>query len=308
MKRLSLILLAPLFVTGCTDTATSRESASIREQDRRVRVVTTVNMITDLAGQIGGDRVEVTGLMGPGVDPHLYKASAGDVRRLANADLVLYGGLHLEGKMADILEALNARVPTVAVSEAIPGEKLLSLDGAHDPHVWFDPTLWSSAARAAAAGLTRVDPAGEAVYEANLNRYLGELGELDRWTAAQFRSVPERQRVLVTAHDAFGYLSRRYDVEVQGLQGISTVAEASGQNVRRIAGFLAERHVKAVFVESTISPRGVQAIREAARARGHDVRVGGELYADAAGQPGTPEGTYVGMVRHNVKTIVEALK
>ena len=308
MKRLPLLLTHSM--TACTSQTTSEEAetASVRGAGERVRVVTTVNMITDLAEQIGGDRVEVTGLMGPGVDPHLYKASAGDVRRLANADLALYGGLHLEGKMGEILEALNARVPTIAVSEAVPEEKLLSLDGAHDPHVWFDPTLWTYAARATAQGLIRVDPAGRAVYEANLKGYLADLQELDRWTAAQFRTVPERQRVLVTAHDAFGYLSRRYGVEVRALQGISTVAEASGQNVRRLAAFLSERNVKALFVESTVSPRGVQAIREAARARGHDVRVGGELYADAAGEPGTPEGTYIGMVRHNTQTIVEALK
>jgi len=296
-----LLLAAGLALGACAAVPTARD-------DGRVQVVTTVNMISDLAEQIGGERVRVTGLMGPGVDPHLYKASAGDVRRLANADLVLYGGLHLEGKMVDILAALNARVPSVAVSEAIPEERLLGLDGAHDPHVWFDPTLWAYAARATAGALTRVDPEGRAVYQANLGRYLGELTDLDRWTAAQFRTIPERQRVLVTAHDAFGYLSRRYGVEVQGLQGLSTVAEAGGQRVRSLAQFLDERGVKAVFVESTVSPRTVQAVREAARARGHTVRLGGELYADAAGEAGTPEGTYLGMVRHNVSTIVEALK
>ncbi|WP_216323679.1 metal ABC transporter solute-binding protein, Zn/Mn family [Deinococcus aestuarii] len=302
MKALPAALLA-VALTACATTPGEGEAA-----DGRVHVVTTVNMITDLASQIGGDRVRVTGLMGPGVDPHLYKASAGDVRRLAGADLVLYGGLHLEGKMVDILHALNARVPSVAVSEAIPEDRLLTLSGAHDPHVWFDPTLWAYAARATGEALSRVDPEGKAVYEANLGRYLGELRDLDAWTAAQFRTVPERQRVLVTAHDAFGYLSRRYGVEVRGLQGISTVAEAGGQNVRSLAAFLAERNVKAVFVESTVSPRAVQAVREAARARGHAVEIGGELYADAAGEHGTPEGTYVGMVRHNIASIVEALK
>jgi len=301
----ALPLLAALSLSACTEPG---RTSTVRAPGQPLRVVTTVNMITDLAAQIGGDRVQVSGLMGPGVDPHLYKASAGDVRRLANADLVLYGGLHLEGKMVDILHALNSRVPTVAVAEAVPEGELLELDGAHDPHVWFDPTLWAHAARAAGRALIQADPAGRTVYEANLNRYLGELAELDRWTAARFRTVPGRQRVLVTAHDAFGYLARRYGVEVRGLQGISTVAEASGQNVRGIASFLQERNVKAVFVESTVSPRGVQAIREAARARGHEVRVGGELYADAAGERGTPEGTYVGMVRHNIQTIVEALK
>ncbi|WP_102127201.1 metal ABC transporter solute-binding protein, Zn/Mn family [Deinococcus planocerae] len=303
MKALLPAALLALTLTACATTPGEGDAA-----DGRVHVVTTVNMITDLASQIGGDRVRVTGLMGPGVDPHLYKASAGDVRRLANADLVLYGGLHLEGKMVDILHSLNARVPSVAVSEVIPEDRLLTLSGAHDPHVWFDPTLWADAARATEEALSRVDPAGRAVYEANLNRYLGQLRELDAWTAEQFRTVPARQRVLVTAHDAFGYLSRRYGVEVRGLQGISTVAEAGGQNVRSLATFLAERNVKAVFVESTVSPRAVQAVREAARARGHDVEIGGELYADAAGERGTPEGTYVGMVRHNIETIVEALK
>ncbi|MDL2344451.1 zinc ABC transporter substrate-binding protein [Deinococcus sp. MIMF12] len=300
MKR-GLLLLAALGLGACAPAPSTPD-------DGRVNVVTTVNMLSDLAGVIGGDRVRVTGLMGPGVDPHLYKASAGDVRRLAGADLVLYGGLHLEGKMVDVLHALNSRTTSVALFETLPRERLLGPAGNPDPHVWFDPTLWAGVAREAADALTRVDPEGREVYAANLTRYLGELAGLDRWTAAQFRTVPERQRVLVTAHDAFGYLARRYGVEVQGVQGLSTVAEAGGVRVRELAGFLAERDIRAVFVESTVSPRTVEAVREAARARGHAVELGGSLYADAAGDPGTPEGTYLGMVRHNVETVVEGLR
>ncbi|MCP2015291.1 manganese/zinc/iron transport system substrate-binding protein [Deinococcus sp. HSC-46F16] len=300
MKR-GLLLLAALGLGACAPSPTTPD-------DGRVQVVTTVNMLSDLAAVIGGERVRVTGLMGPGVDPHLYKASAGDVRRLAGADLVLYGGLHLEGKMVDVLHALNTRTPSVALFETLPRDRLLGPAGAPDPHIWFDPTLWAGVARGAAKALTRVDPDGREVYAANLTRYLGELEELDRWTAAQFRTVPERQRVLVTAHDAFNYMARRYGVEVQGVQGISTVAEAGGQRVRALAAFLDERDIRAVFVESTVSPRTVEAVREAARARGHAVELGGSLYADAAGDPGTPEGTYLGMVRHNVTTIVEGLR
>ncbi|WP_104991789.1 metal ABC transporter solute-binding protein, Zn/Mn family [Deinococcus sp. NW-56] len=300
MKR-GLLLLAALGLGACAPSPTTPD-------DGRVQVVTTVNMLSDLAAVIGGERVRVTGLMGPGVDPHLYKASAGDVRRLAGADLVLYGGLHLEGKMVDVLHALNTRTPSVALFETLPRDRLLGPAGAPDPHIWFDPTLWAGVARGAAEALTRVDPDGREVYAANLTHYLGKLEELDRWTAAQFRTVPERQRVLVTAHDAFNYMARRYGVEVQGVQGISTVAEAGGQRVRALAAFRDERDIRAVFVESTVSPRTVEAVREAARARGHRVELGGSLYADAAGDPGTPEGTYLGMVRHNVTTIVEGLR
>ncbi|WP_027460119.1 metal ABC transporter solute-binding protein, Zn/Mn family [Deinococcus murrayi] len=300
MRRALLPLLAALGLGACAPAPSTPD-------DGRVHVVTTVNMLGDLARQLGGERVRVTGLMGPGVDPHLYKASAGDVRRLAGADLVLYGGLHLEGKMVDVLHALGTRTTSVALFETLPRERLLGPPGTPDPHVWFDPTLWAGVARAAAQALTQVDPAGREVYAANLRRYLGELEQLDRWSAAQFRTVPERQRVLVTAHDAFQYLARRYGLEVRGVQGLSTVAEASGVRVRDLAAFLDERDIRAVFLESTVSPRTLEAVREAARARGHAVALGGSLYADAAGDPGTPEGTVTGMIRHNVRTIVAGL-
>lgn len=277
---------------------------------REVRVTTTANMITDLVRQVGGDRVRVTGLMGPGVDPHLYKASAGDVRRLTTADITFYGGLHLEGKMSDILEKLERFHPSHAVTEAIPKSRL-HREGEgenYDPHVWFDVTLWKSAATVVRDRLSEIDPAHANVYEANAARYLRELDDLDRWIKTRLAAVAPEQRVMITAHDAFGYFGARYGVEVRGLQGLSTTAEAGTRDVRGLADFIAERRIKAVFVESSVPRRTIEAVQAAVRARGHDLALGGELYSDAAGAEGTPEGTYVGMIRHNIDTIVEALK
>ncbi len=278
--------------------------------DRPVRVTTTTNLITDLVRQVGGDRVAVTGLMGPGVDPHLYKASAGDVDRLQEADVIVYGGLELEGRMSDLLEELGDRRPTVAVTKDMREEDLIASEGhagRFDPHVWFDVTLWQQAARTVAATLRTLDPDSAAHYDGRLKEYLAELTELDAYVRRQADAVPERQRVLVTSHDAFGYFGARYGLDVLAIQGISTQTEATTADVERIARVLAQRDVPAVFLESSV-PRGtIEAVLAAARRRGLQARVGGELFADAAGDEGTPEGTYAGMLRHNARTIAEGL-
>lgn len=287
MKPRGALLCAALLLTGC-------QSAPAADPNK-VQVVTTVNIITDLAEQIGGERVQVYGLMGEGVDPHLYNASAGDVRRLSEAE-VLHG---LEKR---------PQVHVSAVMEDIPQSSLLHADGAVDPHAWFDPTLWKYAARSAADTLIAADPAGESKYQNNLRRYLAELDELDRWSQAQLSPIPPERRVLVTAHDAFGYFARHYDFEVRGVQGISTVAEAGGASVSALAEEMTRRQIPAVFVENTVSPRTVEAVQAAAAARGWTVERGGELFGDAAGEARTAEGTYTGMLRHNVITIREALQ
>ncbi|MDQ4081573.1 MAG: zinc ABC transporter substrate-binding protein, partial [Actinomycetota bacterium] len=252
----------------------------------------------------------VVGLMGPGVDPHLYKARAGDVRRIAEADVVFYNGLHLEAKMADVFERMGGRVLTVPVGDAVPRASRLApadFSAAYDPHVWFDVRLWMLAGERVRDTLVELDPAHASIYRANARRYLRELAELDRYVRSEAARVPREQRVLITAHDAFKYFGRAYGFDVRGLQGISTATESGARDIQRLADFIAERRIRAVFVESSVSPRAIEAVQEAVEARGFDVQIGGQLYSDAMGDPGTPEGTYVGMVRHNIDTIVAGL-
>ena len=307
LAALALLLLAAT-VLGCA--GGGGEEAGGAVADRKLRVTTTTNFITDTARQIGGDRVEVTGLMGPGVDPHLYKASAKDVSTLREADVILYGGLELEGRMTDLLVELASRRRTVAVTKDIPREELLEpaqFQGKYDPHVWFDVQKWQSAARTIAATFKEIDPTHAADYDARLRRYLRELEELDRFAKRRFAAIPRRQRVLVTSHDAYNYLGRRYGLDVVAIQGISTAAEATTADIKRVAGVIVERDVEAVFIESSVPRQTIDAVIAAAARQGQQTRVGGSLYGDAAGSPGTPEGTYVGMVRHNVEVITEGL-
>jgi manganese/zinc/iron transport system substrate-binding protein len=280
------------------------------EEEGRVNVVTTIGMIRDVVENVGGQRVRVVGLMGPGVDPHLYKASEGDVRRLFRADVIFYGGLHLEARMGEVLEEMNARTPVRAVTDAIPRDQLLSppeFQGAHDPHVWFDVRLWAYTVDVVAQTLAKEDPPHAEEYFANAQRYQAQLRLLDEYVRAQAARVPAERRVLITAHDAFNYFGRAYGFQVRGLQGISTAAEAGTADVQALAEFIATRRIPAVFVESSIPRRTIEAVQEAVRARGFEVQIGGSLYSDAMGNPGTPAGTYQGMVRHNIDTIVGAL-
>jgi manganese/zinc/iron transport system substrate-binding protein len=279
------------------------------ERDR-LDVVATTGMIADVAENVGGERVRVTALMGPGVDPHLYKASEGDVRRLFRADVILYTGLHLEARMGDVIEQMGRRTRVRAVTDAIPRELLLTppeFEGAYDPHVWFDVRLWSHTVDAVAETLAAADPAHAGEYRARAAGYRAELAELDAYVRTTAARLPPERRVLVTAHDAFHYFGRAYGFEVRGLQGISTAAEAGTADVQALAAFIARERIPAVFVESSVPVRAIQAVQEAVRARGWRVRIGGSLYSDAMGTPGTPEGSYPGMVRHNIDTIVGAL-
>jgi manganese/zinc/iron transport system substrate-binding protein len=267
-------------------------------------------MIADIVAQVGGERVLVQGLMGPGVDPHLYKARAGDVRKLANADLVFFNGLHLEAAMAEVLEEMDAWAPTVAVTDRIDRSRLHAppeFKGNYDPHVWFDVTMWMSAVAVVRDALADVDPVGASLYRANAARYLEELQSLDAWVRTRIAELPRERRVLITAHDAFGYFGRAYGFEVRGLQGISTASEAGTADVQQLAAEIADRRIPAVFVETSIPQRTIEAVQAAVAARDFDVAIGGSLFSDAMGNAGTPEGTYIGMVRHNVNTIVTAL-
>ncbi|MBM3288773.1 MAG: manganese transporter, partial [Candidatus Hydrogenedentes bacterium] len=276
-----------------------------------MKVTCTIGMITDVARNIGGGHVAVTGLMGPGVDPHLYKATQGDLERLSGADLILYNGLHLEGKMADVLVKLARTVPTVQVTEGIPEDQLREppeFQGQHDPHVWFDVALWAKAAERIRDALIEADPAHRADYEASAAAYLAQLKETDMYTRNRIGEIPREQRVLITAHDAFGYFGRAYDIEVMGLQGISTAAEYGAQDLTRLVDIIVQRKIKAVFVESSISPKSIEALVRGVEGKGGTVKIGGQLYSDAMGAEGTPEGTYIGMVRKNADVIADALK
>jgi manganese/zinc/iron transport system substrate-binding protein len=286
-------------------------TAALSDGNAPLNVVTTTGMIADIVKNVGGDHVQVTSLMGPGIDPHLYKASAGDVNRLFEADIIFYNGLHLEASMGKVLERFNeSGATTVAVAEAIDPEKLQAppeFEGFYDPHVWFNVAFWMDATTAVQNALAEIDPAHADDYAANAQVYLAELAELDAYVAEQAARVPEEQRVLITAHDAFNYFGKAYGFEVRGLQGISTASEAGTADVQDLARFITERRIPAIFVESSVPPRTVEAVQAAVRAQGFDVQIGGELFSDAMGSPGTPEGTYNGMVRHNIDTIVGAL-
>ena len=276
-----------------------------------LKIVATTGMIADTAQRLAGDLAEVEGLMGPGVDPHLFKASEGDVRKLSEADLILYNGLHLEGKMGDILVKLARQRPVVAVSDAIP-ESLRreppEMAGNYDPHIWFDVSLWIYTLEPITEALIELAPEHREALEERRESLRLELVALDAWVSEQIASIPRHRRVMVTAHDAFGYFGQRYDIEVIGLQGISTLTEAGLQDVDRVVSLVTERHIPAIFVESSVPRRSIEAVQVACEQRGHNVAIGGQLFSDAMGEKGTPEGDYQGMVRHNVEILVKALR
>lgn len=276
-----------------------------------VKVVATTNIVADLVRTIGGPQVTVDALMGPGIDPHLYKASAGDVRRMSSADVIFFNGIHLEGKMSEILERMGEReVRTVAVAECVPEEELIAstgFSGLHDPHVWFDVALWSKTVDCVAESLVALDPEHATAYLERAETYQAEMTILDGWIRERIRALSPEQRILVTAHDAFGYFGRAYGFEVRGLLGVSTAAEAGTSDVQELAEFIVEREIPAIFVETSVPPRYVQALQEAVNARGFAVAIGGSLYSDSLGNPGTAAGSYSGTVRENVDTIVSAL-
>jgi manganese/zinc/iron transport system substrate-binding protein len=302
------VALALMVITaGCDSIDVGRLAKT--GDERKVRVVCTTGMVADLAERIGGPFVEVRALMGEGVDPHLYKASPGDVRALVRSDLIFYSGHHLEGKMGEVFRRLARRKPTIAVTEGIDPSRLLDFGGGKpDPHLWFDVALWSNGVKPVYETLTKFDPKHAAIYEQNACAYLKELTELDEECRLRIASIPKPRRVLVTAHDAFGYFGRAYGLEVRGIQGISTESEAGVREVNDLVELLTSRRIPAVFVETSVSDRNIQALVEGCHARGHSLKIGGSLFSDAMGRPGTPEGTYVGMVRHNVATISEALR
>jgi len=277
-----------------------------------IKVTATTTMVADLVKQVGGVRVEVAGLMGPGVDPHLYKAAASDITKLQKADVIFYSGLLLEGKLQDVLARLaRSKKFVYPVTETIPEKELLeheSFGGHYDPHVWFDPTLWSKCVDTVVKGLSEFQPAGRAVFEQRGKEAQERMRALHEWALKKVAELPGEKRVLITSHDAFNYFGRAYGFKVVGLQGISTVEEASLASMTKLVDFVKQQRVKAIFVESSVSPAAIKRISQDA-----GVKIGGEVFSDAMGTPGQIEhgydlGTYEGMLKHNVNTVVEALK
>lgn len=303
---LPLLLLCLL----CLSCAQTIEKGPIPEGEK-MYVVTTTGILADAVKNVVGDAATVEAIMGSGVDPHLYKATQGDLQKLTDADVIVYNGLHLEGKMGEVLGKLDRFKTVVVATGSIPKERLLqSQDYAdsHDPHVWFDVSLWQLVVQHLATELQQKDPQHAELYAKNTKTYLQKLEQLHNNTKQVIATIPEQQRILITAHDAFGYFGEAYDIEVRGLQGISTVSEFGLQDVSRLVNFIVDHKIKAVFVESSVSPKAIEAVVVGSKNKGHDVRIGGTLYSDALGEAGTPEGTYKGMVQHNVNQIISALK
>lgn len=274
----------------------------------QIKIVTTTGMIADLVHNIGGNHVDVTPLMNSGIDPHLYKATQGDLRKIKNADIVIYNGLYLEGKMQDIFDKLAKKKPVYAVAENLAKNQLIEDSEHADPHIWFDVSLWQLAANRVLEILIKHDSSNAKSYETNAQNYINLLKAKHQWVQAQIKLIPKNQRVLITAHDAFGYLGKAYGIEVMGLQGISTAAEFGLQDIKRLKDIIVEREIKAVFIESSVSPRFIESLVAGVKAQGHELKIGGELFSDAMGPKGSGADNYLGMVEHNINTIVGSLK
>jgi len=316
LKRLVMTILflsvaVGLAACGGSTKEGKTEGTATSADAHPIKVTTTIGMIADVVKEVGGERVDVIGLMGPGVDPHLYKASQGDIKKLDDADIVFYNGLHLEGKMVDILEKMSSSKTTVPVSKTISEYELLAdptLAQSHDPHIWFNVQNWIKATEVIRDTLVEYDTAHADAYKQRAEAYVSKLQELDAFVHKRIEEIPEGSRVLVTAHDAFGYFGKAYGMKVMGLQGISTASEYGSKDVSDLRDYLVDNKIKAVFIESSVPKKAIEAVIEGAKKKGHDVVIGGELFSDAMGEPGTEEGTYIGMVRFNVNTIVDALK
>ena len=306
----SLIALVSivLMMIGCSGRS---EPAKGDESDQPIRIVTTTGMITDIVERIAGEHARVDGLMQSGIDPHLYKPTRNDISTLAQGDIVFYNGLMLEGKMTDALvRVASGGAKVIAVTESIDESYLLSppeFEGHHDPHVWMDPRAWARSCEVVAQTLIEYDPDHIEDYRRNADQIIQEINALDEYCQQSLETIPQPQRVLVTAHDAFNYFGRRFGFEVVGIQGISTESEAGVRDIERIVDLLVSREIGAVFVETTVSERNIRALIAGAKDQGHRVRIGGSLYSDAMGPEGSYEGTYIGMIDKNVTTITRAL-
>jgi len=303
MKKSSILLLIALLFAACSNQNNSEKI--------KPHVVTTTGMLYDAVINIAGDKMSAEAIMGPGVDPHLYKATQGDLSKLNRADIIIYNGILLEGKMTEILEKLGRTKPVIAAAQAIPDSLLLQSGNyadAFDPHVWFDVSKWKFVVNQISQSLIGIDSLNADYYSNQTDRYIARLDSLEKYVTYRLNEIPPNQRILITAHDAFGYFENAYDIQVEAIQGISTVADFGLRDIANLIDLILENKIKAIFVETSVSDKSINALITGCKEKGHKVEVGGYLYSDAMGDFGTEEGTYVGMFAHNVNTIVEALK
>ena len=300
MKKLLILFLA-ITILSC-----KKE----KQANGKLNIVTTTTMITDLVKNVGGEHINLQGLMGSGIDPHLYKASEGDVTKLSDADIIFYNGLHLEGKLVEVFEKMK-NIKTIAVADALDKNTLIGSEyfaSNYDPHIWFNLDYWKLATQFVVKTLSEAIPNQKTTFEANGKTYIEKLNTLQTKLKTTISILPKEQRILVTAHDAFNYFGKAFDFEVVGLQGLSTATEAGVQDVQKLAAFIIENNVKSIFVESSVPKRTIEALQAAVKSKNHEVTIGGTLYSDALGNADSKEGTYIGMFEHNVNTIVNALK
>lgn len=306
MKIISLfLLLLSTFLISCNSNRKENET-------QKLRVVATTTMIADLVKNIGGERIELKGLMKAGVDPHLYKATEGDINLLLSADIVFYNGLHLEGKLVELFEKMNKRGRNIfPISDGIDKSLLIrsaEFANNYDPHIWFDIGIWKKSAEYVSKKISDIDSSNKDYYYNNLKKYLNELDSAEKVIKQKVNELTKERRILITAHDAFNYFGRAYDFEVRGLQGISTLSEASVFDVQNLANFIIEKNIKAIFVESSVPIKNIEALRQSVKSKGKEIKIGGELYSDSLGNIDSPEGTYIGMMIYNVNTIINSLK
>lgn len=317
LRHLSIVVLGLLLLAGCNSSettnggASSNDSADLAPRTYPYKIVATCGMVSDIVRQVAGDKATVTGLMGEGVDPHLYKPTRNDVRELLAADVVFYSGLMLEGRMGDNFISLARKgKPVYPITEEIDQDYLREppeFEGHFDPHVWMDVSAWSECVAFIAKALGEYDLANADYYLTNAATYREQLTKLDEYARASIATIPEDRRVLITAHDAFGYFARAYNIKVRSVQGLSTESEAAVQDINDLVDFIVKAKIPSIFVESSVSEKNVRAIIEGAAQQGWEVSIGGELFSDAMGKPGTYEGTYIGMIDHDVTIITRAL-
>lgn len=300
-------LAALLLLVSCNSNKTVKEN-------QKPVIVATTSMLTDALINLVGDSAEIIGLMGPGVDPHLYQASPGDLKKMQSADVIVYNGLFLEGKLGSILENLSKKKEVINFSDGVPKELFIEVsepeyeNEIYDPHIWFSIDIWKKGTNVLANKLATLYPELKPYIAKNAQKFDLQLGALKMGIQAEINQIPEEKRILITSHDAFQYFGRMLGIQVEALQGLSTATEFGLQDRKRVVDLIIDKDINAIFIESSVSEKPIEAIIEDCKNRGKEVKNGGSLFSDAMGEQGTVAGTYLGMIHHNVSTIVNGWK